>query len=213
MIRVYFAAMNIGSVKYSNTEIKIKDAAKFLFLKKGFSATTTREIAKESNINLALLNYYFTSKRKLFEIIMLETIYDFISKMVEVYNDEKTTLEEKLKLTSSKYIDMMIAEPHLPTFVVNELKNNPSSFLKILKGKMIMESKLIDQYNDGVKKGIYKKIEPIHFVTNILSLIVFPFISSPIIIKMKKLSGKEFNEMMNERKKLIPKWIIQMIKK
>ena len=30
---------------------------------------------------------------------------------------------------------------------------------------------------------------------------------------LKKLSGKEFNEMMNERKKLIPKWIIQMIKK
>ena len=80
--------------KYSNTGIKIKDAAKSLFLKKGYSATTTREIAKESSINLALLNYYFTSKRKLFEIIMLETIRDFMSKMVEVYNDEKTTLEE-----------------------------------------------------------------------------------------------------------------------
>jgi AcrR family transcriptional regulator len=205
--------MNIGSVNYSNTEIKIKDAAKFLFLKKGFSATTTREIAKESNINLALLNYYFTSKRKLFEIIMLETIYDFFSKMVEVYNDEKTTLEEKLKLTSSKYIDMMIAEPLLPIFVVNELKNNPSSFLKILKGKMIMKSKLVDQYKQGVKVGIYKKMEPIHFVTNILSLIVFPFISSPIIIKIEKLGKNEFNEMMNQRKKLIPKWIIQMIKK
>ena len=133
--------------------------------------------------------------------------------MVEVYNDEKTTLEEKLKLTSSKYIDMIIAEPHLPTFVLNELKNNPSSFLKILKGKMIMKSKLVAQYNDGVKKGIYKKIEPIHFVTNILSLIVFPFISSPIIIKIEKLGKNEFNEMMNQRKKLIPKWIIQMIKK
>ena len=199
--------------KYSNTGIKIKDAAKSLFLKKGYSATTTREIAKESSINLALLNYYFTSKRKLFEIIMLETIRDFMSKMVEVYNDEKTTLEEKLKLTSSKYIDMIIAEPHLPMFVVNELKNNPSSVLKIIRGKMIMESKLVDQYNDGVNKGLYKKGDPIHFVTNILSLIVFPFISSPIIIKMKKFSRKEFNEMMNERKKLIPKWVIQMIKK
>ena len=144
---------------------------------------------------------------------MLETIRDFMSKMVEVYNDEKTTLEEKLKLTSSKYIDMIIAEPHLPMFVVNELKNNPSSVLKIIRGKMIMESKLVDQYNDGVKKGLYKKEDPIHFVINILSLIVFPFISSPIIIKMKKLSRKEFNEMMNERKKLIPKWVIQMIKK
>ena len=198
--------------EYSETEIKIKTAAKSLFLKKGYSATTTRDISKESDINLALLNYYFTSKKKLFEIIMLETFYDFISKMVEVYNDEKSTLEEKLKLTSSKYIDMIIAEPHLPTFVVNELKNNPSSILKILKGQ-IMESKLVDQYNEGVKKGVYKKIDPIHFVTNILSLIVFPFISSPIIIKMKKFSRKEFNEMMHERKKLIPQWILQMIKK
>ena len=198
--------------EYSETEIKIKTAAKSLFLRKGYSATTTRDISKESDINLALLNYYFTSKKKLFEIIMLETFYDFISKMVEVYNDEKSTLEEKLKLTSSKYIDMIIAEPHLPTFVVNELKNNPSSILKILKGQ-IMESKLVDHYNDGVKKGVYKKIDPIHFVTNILSLIVFPFISSPIIIKMKKFSRKEFNEMMHERKKLIPQWILQMIKK
>ena len=198
--------------EYSETEIKIKTAAKSLFLRKGYSATTTRDISKESDINLALLNYYFTSKKKLFEIIMLETFYDFISKMVEVYNDEKSTLEEKLKLTSSKYIDMIIAEPHLPTFVVNELKNNPSSILKILKGQ-IMESKLVDQYNDGVKKGIYKKIDPIHFVTNILSLIVFPFISSPIIIKMKKFNRKEFNDMMHERKKLIPQWILKMIKK
>ena len=198
--------------EYSETEIKIKTAAKSLFLKKGYSATTTRDISKESDINLALLNYYFTSKKKLFEIIMLETFYDFISKMVEVYNDEKSTLEEKLKLTSSKYIDMIIAEPHLPTFVVNELKNNPSTILKILKGQ-IMESKLVDQYNEGVKKGVYKKIDPIHFVTNILSLIVFPFISSPIIIKMKKFNRKEFNDMMHERKKLIPQWILQMIKK
>ena len=122
-------------VKYSNTEIKIKNAAKHLFLKKGFSATTTREIAKESNINLALLNYYFTSKRKLFEIIMLETIHDFLSKMVEVYNDHSTTLEEKLKLTSSKYNDMIIPEPHLPTFVVNELRTTLLHFQKCLRVK------------------------------------------------------------------------------
>ena len=52
--------MNIKTeAKYSNTEIKIKDAAKSLFLNKGYSATTTRDIARESDINLAMLNYYF----------------------------------------------------------------------------------------------------------------------------------------------------------
>ena len=199
--------------EYSKTEIKIKTAAKSLFLKKGYSATTTREIAKKSDINLALLNYYFTSKWKLFEIIMFETLFDFLSKMVEVYNDEKTSLEDKIKLTCEKYIDMTIAEPLLPTFVLNELKNNPTSFLKMPSTKMIMKSRLVAQYQEGVKKGIYVKIEPIHFVTNIMSLIVFPFMCSPILMKMEKLNTEEFNNLMHERKKSIPKWIIKMIKK
>ena len=199
--------------EYSKTEIKIKTAAKSLFLKKGYSATTTREIAKKSDINIALLNYYFTSKWKLFEIIMFETLFDFLSKMVEVYNDEKTSLEDKIKLTCEKYIDMTIAEPLLPTFVLNELKNNPTSFLKMPSTKMIMKSRLVAQYQEGVKKGIYAKIEPIHFVTNIMSLIVFPFMCSPILMKMEKLNTEEFNNLMHERKKSIPKWIIKMIKK
>ena len=199
--------------KYSDTELKIRDAAKSLFLKKGYSATTTRDIAQESQINLALLNYYFTSKRRLFEIIMFETLYDFLNKMVEVYNDEETSIREKIELASSKYIDMIIAEPLLPTFILNELKNNPTNFLKMPTAKVIMKSQLISQYNDGVKKGIYKKVDSIHFITNILSLIVFPFICSPIIMKMEKLNKTDFNKMMNQRKKLIPEWIIQMIKK
>ena len=199
--------------KYSDTELKIRDAAKSLFLKKGYSATTTRDIAQESQINLALLNYYFTSKRRLFEIIMFETLYDFLNKMVEVYNDEETTIRKKIELASSKYIDMIIAEPLLPTFILNELKNNPTNFLKMPTAKVIMKSQLISQYNDGVNKGIYKKVDSIHFITNILSLIVFPFICSPIIMKMEKLNKTDFNKMMNQRKKLIPEWIIQMIKK
>ena len=198
---------------FSQTELRIKEAAKILFLKKGYSGTTTRDIAKESNINLAMLNYYFRSKWKLFEIIMFETLYEFLSTMVEVYNDPLTSLEEKIEICCSRYIDKTIEEPLLPSFVLNELKNNPSSFLKMPTTKMIMKSELILQYNEGVKKGIYNKVEPIHFVINIFSLIVFPFMCSPIMMKMENLSKNEFKDLMEERKKLIPNWIIQMIKK
>ena len=48
------------------TEEKIKQAAKAVFQKKGFAATRTRDIAEEADINLALLNYYFRSKEKLY---------------------------------------------------------------------------------------------------------------------------------------------------
>ncbi len=55
-----------------STEEKIKEAARTVFTRKGYAATRTRDIAKEANINLALLNYYFRSKEKLFGLIMME---------------------------------------------------------------------------------------------------------------------------------------------
>ena len=57
-----------------STEEKFKEAARVVFTRKGYAATKTRDIAEEAGLNLALLNYYFRSKEKLFEIIMLEKI-------------------------------------------------------------------------------------------------------------------------------------------
>ncbi len=56
----------------ASTEEKIKEAARRVFTQKGYAATRTRDIAEESGLNLALINYYFRSKEKLFDIIMLE---------------------------------------------------------------------------------------------------------------------------------------------
>lgn len=54
------------------TEEKIRQAATKVFMEKGFDGTTTRDIAAEANINLALLNYYFRSKQKLFDSVFDE---------------------------------------------------------------------------------------------------------------------------------------------
>ena len=67
-----------------NTEQKIKDAARDIFHKKGFAATRTRDIAKLSGINLALINYYFRSKQKLFDIILLESMQSFFKIISDV---------------------------------------------------------------------------------------------------------------------------------
>lgn len=55
-----------------STEQKIIEAARKVFTRKGYSATRTRDIAEEAGLNLALLNYYFRSKQKLFELVMAE---------------------------------------------------------------------------------------------------------------------------------------------
>jgi AcrR family transcriptional regulator len=75
-------------------------------------------LQREAGINLALLNYYFRSKEKLFGIIMLETVTGFMQTMATILNDEKSSLEKKVELIASNYIDFIIKEPNIPNFYV-----------------------------------------------------------------------------------------------
>ncbi len=80
-----------------STEEKIKEAARKVFTQKGYAATRTRDIAEEAGINLALLNYYFRSKEKLFEIVILEKIHILLGKIGPAMMDEHTSIEQKVE--------------------------------------------------------------------------------------------------------------------
>ena len=78
-------AKSVKLVKDISTEEKIRAAARKIFTQKGFAATRTRDIAEEAGINLALLNYYFRSKEKLFEQIMIEKVQYLCHTLVPLY--------------------------------------------------------------------------------------------------------------------------------
>src|SRR5688500_11982834 len=107
------------------TEERIKAAARKVFTKKGFAATRTRDIAEEAGINLALLNYYFRSKQKLFDIVMLENMQRFMMVLHGVFNTESTSLNEKVAAIATNYINLLKEHPDLPLFVLSEIRANP----------------------------------------------------------------------------------------
>ena len=192
----------------SSTEEKIKEAARIVFYKKGFAATRTRDIAEEAGINLALLNYYFRSKAKLFELIMIETMAGFFQNLMMVLNDKNTSIDEKVVEVVGKYIDLIIKEPEIPTFIISELRNNPNLLLQKIPLKEVIEtSEFLKQHQEAVKKGSIKEPNPLHFLINILGLTVFPFIAKPMLLGSSKLDDKEFEKLMQERTKLIPMWV------
>ena len=113
--------------KDQSAEEKIKEAARKLFTQKGFAATRTRDIAQEAGINLALLNYHFRSKEKLFEIIMAENFRQFIHGISLNLIDEQTTIVEKTDRIVTDYIDFLTRHPDLPLFVLNEIRGTPAA--------------------------------------------------------------------------------------
>ncbi|MDR0422649.1 MAG: TetR/AcrR family transcriptional regulator [Proteiniphilum sp.] len=197
-----------------STEQKIKAAARKVFHKKGFAATRTRDIAEEAGINQALLNYYFKSKQKLFDIIMMETLHEFLFGIVAgIVNDPETSLEEKVTAITSAYIDKLTGEPQIAPFVISELRMNPdtSSFTQTLKS-VLPDSLLIKQFRQETEAGRIQRVDFLHFIINVAGLIVFPFIGAPILKNLRGKDGDEYTELMLERKKLIPLWINAMFK-
>lgn len=197
----------------TSTEEKIKNAARTVFHKKGYAATRTRDIAEEAGINLALLNYYFRSKEKLFDIIMLESMQGFFKSVKDVFNNDKTTLDNKIELVVSNYIDLLIENPDIPLFILSEIRQHPGELIaKMGMKEIIMQSYFIKQFQQGIKDGKIAPVNPLHFIMNVMGMTVFPFVGSPILKGIGNLSEKNFNDLMKERKALIPKWIKATLK-
>jgi AcrR family transcriptional regulator len=191
-----------------STEEKIKDAARKVFTRKGYSATRTRDIAEEADLNLALLNYYFRSKQKLFEIVMFEKMQKFFGILLPILFDISTSLETKVESISASYIDLILANPDLPFFILSEIRNDPGVFMKIIQKKdFLKNSVFIRQIKE--KKP---EINPLHFLISLLGMCVFPFVMKPVLKKMTGMEETAFKQMMLERKSLIPVWVKAMLK-
>jgi AcrR family transcriptional regulator len=193
----------------SSTEEKIKTAARSVFTKKGYSAARTRDIAEEAGINLALLNYYFRSKEKLFDIVMMENLQKFLLALSGSLRDEKSTLNEKVALIASNYIDMLKTNPDLPIFVLSEIRANPEKLASTMGVKsLLLESAFFKQLMEATKG----KIHPLHLLINIMSMTIFPFIASPLLQNVGSMKQSDFDNMMEERKKMIPIWFDAIVK-
>lgn len=185
-----------------STEEKIKEAARKVFTRKGYSATRTRDIAEEAGLNLALLNYYFRSKEKLFEIIMLEKMQKFFGFIMPIIYDDSSSLESKIEAISSSYVDLLLANPDLPFFILGEARNNPALIKNVIQKKDFLK-------NSVFIKQIREKIpdqDPYQFLINLLSMCIYPFVMRPVFQNLTGIEDQKFDQMMTERKRLIPLW-------
>lgn len=190
-----------------STEDKILLAASKVFTEKGFSGTRTRDIAEEAGINLALLNYYFRTKEKLFEQVMKVKIVLLFGQIIPIVTNEKTTLEEKIDLASVKYFDLLSKNPNLPIFILSEIQKKTSDIKSILPVEKVLKNSFIIKQIQERKP----ELNPFHILLNFLSMTAFPFVVKPILQTFDLMNDEEFQQFVEERKTLVPLWIKIML--
>jgi AcrR family transcriptional regulator len=73
--------------EFNEKQLEILQAAEQLFADKGFDGTSVRDIAKEANVNIAMISYYFGSKEKMLEALVLNRIADMRLQLESLYNE------------------------------------------------------------------------------------------------------------------------------
>ena len=191
----------------SLTEKKIIEAATQVFLRKGYAAATTREIAEEAGINSALLNYYFRSKERLFDIVTKEQVAIFFGNIYPIVNDETSTLEEKVKGLVSYYTKILLAEPRLMLFISSEMQNRPERISVLMNANRGLAKSLMAKQISELRPDI----EPMQVFMSILGMIAFPFLGRDVFQQSMGISSDAFQKILKDRLELLPVLIKAML--
>jgi len=194
-----------------NTQDKIIQTATRLFLEKGYDRTSVRDIASKAKINVSLMNYYFRSKELLFETIIDLLIGKASASLKEILNAH-LELEIKIEKYISRYIDILIDNPLLISFVLAVLNRNPEKLTKFKVADNLYNSEIFsNQLIEEAKKGNIREINPEQLYINMLSLIAFPFAIKEMINHRNHYTNKDFIRFIQSRKKIIYEMIISYL--
>ena len=146
-------------MEYNDKQIQIITVAEKLFADNSFDGTSVRDIAKEADVNVAMISYYFGSKEKL-----LEAIFDYRGGYVRlqlenVLNDEKASPLSKVYGLIDMYVEKMFNSQCFHKLMSSEQKfqTDPELRKHIFETKKKNATLIRKLIEEGQKKGEFSK--------------------------------------------------------
>ena len=146
--------MNKSTKKELFLEVVLK-----LIHKKGFKATTMRDIARELNFEVANVYNYIDSKQSLLEGYIFDTQDEFHA-AIDAIVDASYAPSEKLQLVISSYIQITTKRPYEQALLVNEWRNLKEPRLQeFIVRRKEYENKLTRIIKEGVEQGQFRLLD------------------------------------------------------
>jgi AcrR family transcriptional regulator len=197
--------------KDNTPEEKIKAAAKRVFISKGFSGCTSREIAKEAGMNVALVNYYFRSKSQLFLIIYKSVTDDFLDSMMDVFSS-KLSLKEKVSHLIDREFDFLGKHSEIPLFIINEMNRNKEGGIEsdAILAKL-GSSGIFQEAMEAQNSGAMRKIDMVSIIMLIMANCQHPFMAKPLNQQMNGLNDNLYTEHLKQYKEVVKEMLLNYL--
>lgn len=143
---------------FNEKQLEILQVAEELFAEKGFDGTSIRDIAKKAKINIAMISYYFGSKEKLLESLIIFRTADLKMQLENLFSEDLPPLEKIDKLIEL-YIKRLNKNRCLYQILHFEFSSKKrimdfKVFTDVKKQNLISLQKIIAE---GQEKGIFRK--------------------------------------------------------
>lgn len=144
-------------MEYNSKQIEILNVTEKLFAEKGFDGTSVRDIAKAADINVAMVSYYFGSKEKLLDAIIIHRVSGF-RMILENLQLETISPIEKIKKFVDLYINKLNENKDVYQIIHFEIVNQKracdfSAFSEIKKKNLLLLENIIAE---GQKANLFK---------------------------------------------------------
>lgn len=141
---------------FNEKQICILQVAEKLFAEKGFDGTSVREISKAAKINIAMVSYYFGSKDKMLEALVLFRTDDLAIQIENLSKELLSPLEKIMRLVDL-YISRINKNKDIYKIMHFELSSkkrvlNFESFTQVKKRNVASLKQII---NEGQELGIF----------------------------------------------------------
>lgn len=196
-----------------NIEKRILWVAERLFLEKGFSGTSTTEIAKTVGCNQALIHYYFRTKEKLFWDVFspkMEQVVEYLDAPL----DESVDFFDRIANIIDFYFGILELDERLAPFIVNELIMHPGRWDTFRDRFLRSDSRsrafkrFEGMVTEEIQKGTIQDVEAIDILLNIMSLTISAFIVAPKGFARDECDSNARKEYLSSRKENIKSLII-----
>ncbi|MBX9735217.1 MAG: TetR/AcrR family transcriptional regulator [Chitinophagaceae bacterium] len=133
-----------------------------LFAEKGFEGTSIRDLATRAGVNIAMVNYYFGSKEKLFEAIVAKKASHMRGVLDIILANKALTEIEKLDAIIEGYVTRFFAYPTFHRVLQQELLVSSRDHMhETIIELFIRNTKdVVGIIQKGIKSGVFKKVDP-----------------------------------------------------
>jgi AcrR family transcriptional regulator len=133
-------------------KMRILQAAKKLFARHGFEATTVRQICKEAKANVALVSYHFGGKENVFNALF-ETFFPD-ERINKIKNGDMDTVN-RLKTIIREVTYFRLREPDMVSLLQQEITFQSPRIEKIRDHAFPIWRLLIDVLQDGREQSVF----------------------------------------------------------